>query len=276
MFTHPQFHPSRPFLKWAGGKQRLLPQLLPRLPLRGRLIEPFVGAGSVFLAADYDRYLLNDANADLMAVWVALKQRPREFVEASSAFFVEEYRSEDAYRQVRADFNASADRFERASRFLYLNRFGFNGLYRVNRDGFHNVPYAKPMALPRFPHEELQAAAAKLSSCKFMLGDYKAAMADAGYGDVCYCDPPYAPSAVGDSFTAYTEGGFSWADHRELVLAAEDAVGRGATVVISNHDTPATRELYSGWEIVQVSVRRSISSKSSSRGEVSEILATLS
>lgn len=89
MLRHPQSpKASRPFLKWPGSKSRLLPQLLPLLPLRSRLVEPFVGAGSVFLSADYDRYLVNDANPDLVAVWAALKQRPRAFMEASSMFFL--------------------------------------------------------------------------------------------------------------------------------------------------------------------------------------------
>lgn len=275
MLSHLQFQASRPFLKWAGGKQRLLPQLLPLLPIRGRLIEPFVGAGSVFLAADYDRYLLNDANPDLIAVWVALKERPKEFIEAAGRFFTEEHRCEEAYFRVRADFNAAGDRFERAVRFIYLNKFGFNGLYRVNRAGMHNVPYARPASLPRFPVVELETAALKLRVCTFTNGGYKAAMSEAGFGDVCYCDPPYSPSSGGASFTAYTEAGFSWNDQRELVRAAEEAVSRGATVVVSNHDTPETRELYRGWELTSVSVLRSIGSSAASRGKVSELVAKL-
>ncbi len=275
MLSHPQFQPVRPFLKWAGGKQRLLPQLLPLLPLRGRLIEPFVGAGSVFLAADYDRYLLNDANPDLVAVWVALKERPREFIEFSAAYFTPEYHSEQAYKRVRGEFNEATDRFERAVRFIYLNKFGFNGLFRVNKAGLHNVPYAWHKVLPRFPWVELEAAAARLKRCTIWNGGYEPVMAEAGYGDVCYCDPPYAPSNHGASFTAFTQGGFGWDDQRELVKAAEEAADRGAVVLVSNHDTPATRELYRGWDVHSTCVRRSIGASDAGRGHVHELLAIL-
>lgn len=275
MLSHPQFQPTRPFLKWAGGKQRLLPQLLPLLPLRGRLIEPFVGAGSVFLAADYDRYLLNDANPDLIAVWVALKERSREFTELSASYFTSEYHSEEAYKRVRDEFNQATDRYERAIRFLYLNKFGFNGLFRVNKGGTFNVPYAWHKTLPRFPLEELEGAAARLKTCTFLSGGYKAAIEEAGYGDVCYCDPPYASSASGPSFTAYTQDGFGWEDQQELVRVAEEAVERGATVLVSNHDTPATRELYKDWDIHELSVRRSIGASGSSRRKAGELVAVL-
>ncbi len=276
MLSHPQFQPVRPFLKWAGGKQRLLPQLLPLLPLRGRLIEPFVGAGSVFLATDYESNLLNDANPDLIAVWVALKERPREFTERSAHYFTPQYHSEEAYKHVRDQFNQSTDRFERAVRFLYLNKFGFNGLFRVNKGGIFNVPYAWHKALPRFPLEELERAAGRLKTCTFLNGGYKAAIEEAGYGDVCYCDPPYAASSKGASFSAYTQDGFGWEDQRELVKAAEEAAFRGATVLVSNHDTPETRRLYRGWHIHELAVRRSIGSSQSGREMARELVAVLS
>lgn len=276
MLSHPRFQSARPFLKWAGGKQRLLQHLLPLLPLRGRLIEPFVGAGSVFLAADYDSYLLNDANADLIGVWVALKERPREFITASSAYFTHEHSSAEAYLRIRAEFNQASDRFERAARFLYLNKFGFNGLFRVNRRGEYNVPYAWHKKPPQFPLRELEAASAKLGSCMFMNGDFGAAVAEAGYGDLCYCDPPYAPTQSGDSFTAYTEAGFGWQEQCRLVELAREAVKRGAAVAISNHDTAQTRSLYEGWTIHALSVRRSIGSNPESRKTVPELLAVLS
>lgn len=98
MLSHPQSpQASRPFLRWPGGKARPLRKLLPLLPLRSQLVEPFVGAGAVFLSSDYDCYLLNDANPDLVAVWTALKQRPRAFMEASSAFFCPQNNTPEAY-----------------------------------------------------------------------------------------------------------------------------------------------------------------------------------
>jgi len=266
---------SKPFLKWSGGKSRLLPQLLPLLPHGKRLIEPFVGAGSVFLAADYDAYVLNDANPDLVAAWVALRERPREFIERASAFFREEFHSQEAYLRVRAEFNRFEDRFERAVRLPYLNRFCFNGLYRVNSKGAFNVPYGAPPSLPAFDVVRYESAAVRLRRCLLLNGGFAGAIALAGVGDIVYCDPPYLDSSKGNSFSNYTANGFSKDDHQRLLECCIQAVSRGASVLISNHDTPETRELYKGWEVESLTVRRTVGAKASSRGTVAEVVARL-
>lgn len=277
MHTHPASNaaPSKPFLKWSGGKQRLLPELSRWLPPRGRLIEPFVGAGSVFLALEYESYVINDANSDLVAVWAALQDRPREFIETAATFFREENRCASAYLRLRAQFNDETDRFERAVLVPYLNRFGFNGLFRVNRAGRFNVPYGQPASVPHFPFEEMQAAHVKLKRTTILSGGFEFAVEQAGVGDVLYCDPPYLDSAHGTSFTGYSSAGFTLEDHEALREAALRAVSRGATVVISNHDTPQTRDLYQHWHIETLSVRRSIAAKASSRGKARELLAVM-
>lgn len=277
MFTHPAHNsqPSSPFLKWAGGKGRLLPQLLPHLSKGKRLIEPFVGAGAVFLAANYDQYVINDANADLVATWVSLQARPREFIERAKSFFVESNRCQHAYQRIRNEFNESLDRFERAVRLPYLNRFGFNGLFRVNRKGEFNVPYGSPASLPHFDIQRYEAAADKLTRCLVINGGFAGAIELAGVGDIVYCDPPYLASSAGESFTNYTAAGFSMADHVQLLECSLQAVSRGAKVVISNHDTPQTRDLYKGWQIEELSARRSVGSSASSRGIARELVAVL-
>lgn len=266
---------SKPFLKWSGGKQRLLTELFHHLPPGRRLIEPFVGAGSVFLGLSYDRYVINDANADLMAVWAALQARPQDFIERSRLLFIEANRSDESYRRIRSQFNSETDRFERATLLPYLNRFGFNGLFRVNQSGQFNVPYGRPAKVPGFPLAEMEKAAKKLGQCTLLCGGFRFAMEQATLGDVLYCDPPYLPSANGKSFTAYGSSGFSLSDHQDLLDAGLKAARRGATVVISNHDTPQAKELYRGWQLTTVSVRRSISAQATSRGMVSELIAVL-
>jgi len=275
MPKHPTNQASRSPLKWAGGKHRLLPLLLPLFPHGDRLIEPFVGAGSVFLGTSYAGYLLNDANPDLMAFWSALKNDADRFVEAAQLYFDDQLRSDAAYRQIRHDFNATADSFERAVRLLYLNRFGFNGLYRVNRHGEYNVPYGKPVKVPGFPVLQCQLAAERLQSAELCCGDFERVMANGGKGDVIYCDPPYLNSTCGESFSAYTASGFGQEDHFRLMRAAQAAAGRGATVLISNHDTTDTRKLYREFELHAVNVRRSVSAEPSSRGMASELVAVL-
>jgi len=283
MHSHPQPHAqhtqtpgsSRPFLKWSGGKARLLSQLLPLLPRRNRLIEPFVGAGSVFLAAGFERCVINDANPDLIAVWAALQSRPDEFMRRSAEFFSPENHNREAYLRIRGEFNAATERFERAVRVPYLNRFGFNGLFRVNRSGAFNVPYGAPSSLPGFPEKQMAAAADRLKTCVVLNGGFMGAIEQAGCGDVLYCDPPYSPLSDAGSFVSYTAGGFGAADHEMLVEACVVAVSRGAVALISNHDTPATRELYRGWRIEQVSVRRSIAADAANRGVIRELVAIL-
>jgi DNA adenine methylase len=266
---------TKPFLKWAGGKVRLLPQLLPLFPPGSkRLIEPFVGAGSVFLATDYDSYVINDANPDLVAMWTALQSRPREFMERAAELFVEQNRYPEAYVSIRAQFNAEVDSFERAVLLPYLNRFGFNGLYRVNSKGEFNVPYGQLKELPYFRWDEMEAASRKLQRCLILNGGFRAAIEMAGEDDVVYCDPPYVDDDE-PSFTQYTSARFGIAHQYELVQACEAAVERGATVLISNHDTDTTRALYTGWDIHEVSVRRSLSASAASRGTARELVARL-
>ena len=274
MHKHPTTS-TRPFLKWAGGKQRLLKSLLPLLPSGARLIEPFVGAGSVFLASSYPAYILNDANADLVAVWTALKQNPSEFVRDAAAYFCEANHKKSSYLDLRKTFNASSDPYFRATLLPYLNRFGFNGLYRVSRTGAFNVPYGKPERLPAFPIEAALRASDRLQRAVVRAEDFQGVIDLAVAGDVLYCDPPYHSSTHGASFSAYTSGGFDDADHLRLVDSARAAAARGARVFISNHDTPVTRALYADFTIHELHVNRSIASTTAGRGICGELLAVL-
>lgn len=265
---------SRPFLKWAGGKQRILHEIKARLPTSKRLIEPFLGAGSLFLGTFYQEYLLGDANPDLMAVWTALQARPREYVERASQLFTSQHWSEDSYYKRRDEYNLQTDLFERAVLFVYLNRFGFNGVYRVNSKGAMNTPYGKPRTLPGFPWDELRLAANKLQNATLHSGSFQFAMEQAGEGDVVYCDPPYS-SVDRPSFTAYTQAGFGVEQHAELCHLAELAVKRGALVAISNHDSAHTRALYKLWTIHELTVRRSVAGPLHGRELSREVLAVL-
>lgn len=273
MHQHPHQATQRPFLKWLGGKRRLLPLILPHMPPGGRLVEPFLGAGAVFLGTSYSSAILGDANLDLVAVWTAIKERPKEFVERASMFFIEANRSPESYARIRAEYNAETDSFERAAQFLYLNKFGFNGMHRVNRKGAFNVPYGKPSILPGFPFDEIAAASQQLKNATLLAGGFRATMELAGRGDVVYADPPYADLADQASFRSYTAGGFSIEDQTALVSSALAAAERGAKVLISNHDTALTRELYRGFQIVPLSAARSVSADGHRRGKVPELLA---
>ena len=265
---------SQPFLKWAGGKRRLLPTLLPLLPSGSRLIEPFVGAGSVFLASDIDTLVLADSNPVLMSVYRRLQADAPAFIALAKPYFTEAHRTPEAYNELRQTFNdpATPDPI-RAALFVYINRFGFNGLYRTNRRGECNTPYGHPKALPLFPAAAMQACAERLQGAELHCADFEKVMSKALPGDLVYCDPPYADQTDKASFTAYGQAGFSWADQERLANKARALVASGVTVVISNHDTPATRALYHGAELHQLTVRRSIAAASVARDEVGELVA---
>jgi DNA adenine methylase len=265
-----------PPLRWVGGKQRLLPTLLPHIPGTGRLIEPFVGAGAVFLNAGQRDLIINDLNRDLVAMYEMLRDAPTDYALRARKLFDGKMHSQEAYLDVRSRFNAANDAKERAVMLLYLNRFGFNGLYRVNKRGEYNVPYGRPTKIPTFPQEQVLQMAARLEGAKIMCGDFRDAMKLAIPGDVVYCDPPYASGNEGKpSFTGYTSSGFSNADQMDLVTLSWEAASRGATVIISNHDTPAIRDLYEGMELHEAEVRRSVAANAARRTQTAELIAVL-
>ncbi len=268
---------QRPFLKWAGGKYSLLPELDLLIPAGARLIEPFVGGGSVFLNSDkHKSFLLADANPDLINLYQMLAVVPEQVTVLARQLFAE-MSDEPGYFAVRQAFNAQhMTGPERAAAFLYLNRHCFNGLIRYNRAGEFNVGWGKKTG-PYFPNKELLAFAAVAPNCVFMNAGYRRTLSLAGGGDVVYCDPPYEPLPGTAGFTNYSAGGFAWADQVALVESCVAAHQRGARVVISNSTAPRIIELYEqhGFTLHHVSARRSISSKASTRENAADIVAIL-
>jgi len=267
---------SAPFLKWAGGKRRLLPLLLPLLPTGERLVEPFVGGGSVFLSTRFPTYALSDGNEDLMQVYKTVRDRLPALMTVARSLFVEENRCEEAYRHHRETFNTTDEPLLKAGLFIYLNRFGFNGLCRYNAHGDFNVPYGWPRKVPRLPVEELAICSLRLASAELTTGDFTDAMKAARPSDVVYCDPPYLDLNGNRSFTGYTASGFGLEQHEAIVDIAVYLSRKGVPVLISNHDSPQTRELYGGATLHSVKVRRSISADISSRKAVGELIAVFS
>ncbi|AOP43682.1 Dam family site-specific DNA-(adenine-N6)-methyltransferase [Edwardsiella piscicida] len=268
---------QRPFLKWAGGKYSLLPALDQLIPAGNRLIEPFVGGGSVFMNSNkHERFLLADVNPDLINLYQMLDVDHTRVLSYAQMLFSRS-NSEVAYMEVRDEFNdqrMSAP--ERAAAFLYLNRHCFNGLIRYNRNGFFNVSWGKYKA-PHFPEEEIKAFKSKSHSCVFMNAGFRRTLALAGAGDVVYCDPPYEPMPGTAGFTNYAAGGFSWDSQIALAESCVAAHRRGAKIVISNSTAPRVLDLYDrhGFTLHRVSARRAISSKGSTRETATDIVASL-
>lgn len=263
---------SRAFLKWAGGKYNLVDALKRHLPMADTLVEPFVGAGSVFLNTDYSSYQLNDINADLIELYKIVQSRADTFITDAQELFTPRSNDKACFINLRQQFNQSIDPYERAVLFLYLNRHGYNGLCRYNLSGKFNVPFGS-YKKPYFPRAEIHFFAEKAQKAQFSCSSYQSIMQQAAPQTVIYCDPPYVPLSKTASFTGYASQGFGLDDQAQLANLAEQAQQRGTTVLISNHDTTWTRKIYQQAELHSLDVARSISQKGATRGKVAELFA---
>lgn len=266
----------RAFLKWAGGKYLLLEEIRRHLPAGNCLVEPFVGAGSVFLNIDYPHYYLADINSDLINLYNIIKNQSGAFIIDARQLFTAEANAAEVYYQRRQTFNLSRDPYERALLFLYLNRHGYNGLCRYNLRGEFNVPFGRYIR-PYFPEAELEWFAERAQRATFVCESYAETMAKTTLGSVVYCDPPYAPLSNTANFTAYHTNSFSMEEQKHLAeLATKLAQKNGVPVLLSNHDTPLTREWYHQAKLNVVATRRFISRSASGRTKVDELLALFS
>lgn len=264
---------NRAFLKWAGGKYSLVEHIQARLPQANKLIEPFVGAGSVFLNTQYKRYLLNDINPDLINLYNFLKVQPDAIIHDARSFFNGERNDEKMYYALREEFNATEDEYYRAILFLYLNRHGYNGLCRYSLAGRFNVPFGR-YKKPYFPEHEMFVFAEKAQKATFTCLPFEKVFTRARRGNVIYCDPPYAPISKTAAFTSYAARSFGQDAQEKLAeLAMRSAKKRGIPVLVSNHDLPLTRSLYKDADFSMLSVKRSISQNGATRKPVDEILA---
>lgn len=263
----------RPFLKWAGGKMRIIERIKAVLPQGERLVEPFVGSGALFLNVEFSAYLLADANRDLINCYRQLQRGGLSFIDACAAYFTSPNNQPDAYFALRQRFNATVDPEERAALFVYLNRHGYNGLCRYNSTGGFNVPFGR-YARPYFPRDEMLYFWQKASRCEFVVADFITTLSATVPGDVVYCDPPYAPLSATANFTSYSEDGFDLARQRQLAEEVQRAAQRGVPVVISNHDIPNTREIYATADRLEFfNVQRHISCDGANRTKAAELLA---
>jgi len=262
----------RPFLKWPGSKYRIVDAIKARLPKGERLVEPFVGSGAVFLNTDYNRYLLNDNNPDLINLYRILKKEGEPFIQFCRTFFTPENNTATRYYEFRYLFNTTDDLRLKSALLIYLNRHGYNGLIRYNQQHEFNVPFGE-YKKPYFPLEEMRFFWRKSKKATFTCNDFTVTMSRAKRGDVLYCDPPYVPLSATSNFTSYSAGGFSMAQQAKLAELAERLSRKGIPVLISNHDTAFTAVTYQNAEVSHLQLRRFISCYGDNRNEVGEVLA---
>ncbi|MCA9571996.1 MAG: Dam family site-specific DNA-(adenine-N6)-methyltransferase, partial [Myxococcales bacterium] len=274
-----------PFLKWAGGKARLAPKICAAFenPAVGTYIEPFAGAGAVALyrlhRGTVGEVVLSDVNAKLIALHEAVRDDVDGVLHELSLLPDADWR--ERYYEVRDRFNAGPHTGPaHAARFIWLNRAGFNGLYRENRKGELNVPVGRYTRLSLPDEAHLRGVSGLLKGVTLLSTDFRAAIARAGKGDQVYCDPPYVPLSSTASFTSYSRSPFGPREQRALAITAREAAVRGAKVVLSNHDTPHVRQdiypLHEGFRHVErPMVSRAISRKGAARRPVSEVIAAI-
>ena len=263
-----------PFLKWAGGKGRLLPELERRFPKSFSVYhEPFLGAGAVFFRLVQGlkpaRCWLGDLNADLILAFQTVRDHTPRLIRELTA--LREAHSKTSYYRARDEYNErgrDGDGVRRAALLIYLNKTGFNGLYRVNSRGEFNVPFGRYVKPSIFDPRALQATAALLRKAEIADEDFGSVLDRAQRDDFVYFDPPYDTLSRSASFTAYGSGGFGPDEQERLAEIFAKLARRKVRVMLSNHDTPLVRKLYEGFHIDAVSMQRLINSNPSLRSNV--------
>jgi len=262
-----------PFLKWAGGKRQLLSYIEARVPERiDTYFEPFLGGAAVFfrLAArrSFRRAVLADANSDLVDCYQAVRKNVDGVIAA-----LRKYRNDhDQYYRVRAQDPEAMSHVERAARVIYLNRCGYNGLYRVNRSGRFNVPFGRYKRPVICDEGKLRAASLALRHAKLVCGDFTRILREVGPDDFVYFDPPYVPLSATSSFTAYAKRQFGASDQERLADVLRGLAQRKVPALLSNSYCSETRDLYLGFDLEKVPARRSINSVARGRGPIDELL----
>lgn len=258
---------SPPLLRWAGSKRKLLPILMAHTPSRfGRYIEPFAGSACLFLALRPDTAVLGDINCELLEAYSVVRSHPRKVARAALAW----KSTEKAYYQVRQLDPEKLTPVERAARFIYLNRYCFNGVFRTNRKGQFNVPRGRRTG--EFPTEAaFYRCAVALRNAELRSGDFQRCTEDIKKDDFVYLDPPYA-STGRPQFGEYGYGCFNEDDISRLIECLERIDKKNATFLLSYSNTDSLRAQTGNWYCAELNVRRHVAGFAKHRRTVSEIL----
>ena len=272
----------KPFLKWVGGKRQLLADIAPLVPDEfSRYIEPFLGGGAVFfhlsekMAVQRIPSWINDINPELVNCYQMVKTQ----TDALIGLLKTHKHDKDYYIELR-----NLDRqkgglsvlspLERASRFIYLNRTGFNGMYRVNSKGLNNVPFGRYRNPSLVNEDVLRASAKALIDTQISNQSFQDCLNSARKGDFVYLDPPYVPLNETSQFTSYMTNGFTMTEQKSLAALVTELDKRGVVFVASNSCVPAVKELYQQFRQIEVKARRAINAHGQKRSAISELLIT--
>lgn len=267
----------KPFLKWVGGKRQLLPEIHKWMPSDyNNYFEPFVGGGALFFSNNIipeKKYYLNDYNTELVNVYKIIRDNVDELIDdLKSHVNTPEY-----YYQIRKidreiNYNKLSN-LKKASRFIFLNKTGYNGLYRVNSKNEYNVPFGRYKNPKICDSVNLKACSKKLKSINIDTGDYKAqTITRVSDNDFVYFDPPYAPASKTSDFTLYTEKGFYEKEQLALKEYCDYLTSKNVKFLLSNSNVELIKNLYKDYKIEVVMANRAINCKASGRGKIEEVL----
>jgi len=266
----------KPIVKWVGGKRQLITELKNLMPKKyNKYIEPFIGGGALFFELKPQNAIINDYNKDLINLYVVVRDNPEKLIDnirkhKNKSDYYYETRALD--RDVKV-FNKLTP-IEKASRFIYLNKTGFNGLYRVNSKGQYNVPFGRYKNPNYCDPDNINACSALLKNTEITSGDFEIIKERVNKGDLVYFDPPYVPLNKTSNFTGYTDKGFDEGMQFRLKELCDYITDIGAYFMLSNSYTDYILELYQEYNIHTVEARRSANSKGTGRGKVKEVIVT--
>lgn len=267
----------RPFIKWAGGKTQLADEIDSRLPVEFiNYHEPFLGGGAFFFKLYRDGKIkharISDLNSELIDVYSAIRDRLDEVIKELSNY----PHDKEFYYQLRSQNPMDLSLPARAARMIYMNKTGYNGLYRVNKSGGFNVPFGKYENPKYLDKDNLQAVSSALQKVDIHNASFETVLDHAKEGDLVYFDPPYVPVSQTANFTSYQANGFSINDQRRLRDVCIELTKRNIYTILSNSDTETVRDLFSpySFEISEVLANRAINCNGSRRGKMTELIIT--
>ncbi len=273
----------QPFLRWAGGKRKLVETLVKSFPISfvkstENFYEPFVGGGALMLhlgdiSSKYyipgNRLFINDSNPDLITAYQVIQDIPEKLIRALNK--ISQNKTKNEFLRIRAE--KPKNEIMRAARFIYLNKTCFNGLWRVNSMGQFNVPWGKLKDPRIFSEENIMAVSRRLKNATITCYPYQTALEKSSKGDLVYLDPPYIPLSYSANFSKYAKEDFGILDQYALSGVIDGLTSKGVRVILSNSDTSLTRKIFgNSLSLHQISVARTISANASSRKPVNEII----
>lgn len=267
----------RPFLKWAGGKTQLADALLERMPAVFNVYhEPFLGGGALFFRLYREQKvrhaILSDLNAELIDTYLAIRDSVMEVVQLLAEFPYDK----EFYYALRAKNPRQMSLPERAARMIYLNKTGYNGLYRVNRQGEFNVPFGRYKSPKYLDKENLLAVSQALQDVEIFCASFETVLERARPGDWVYFDPPYVPVSQTANFTSYQANGFGLSEQERLRDVCIELSQNSVYITLSNSDTEIVRSLYSPpyFVVDEVLANRAINCNGAKRGKITELVIT--